>query len=268
MRTNEKRFSSLLYFLFLLLFGLVLNSFFQWFFSNQFDGGQAVLTNGQFYFAAICSQLFIFFLPTVIWLKWMKLPLVKTRSSSPKLWLQLVKVICLFILVYGLNNIFLYFINSIESLRWIQEIQNTQTVFYASIFGKESQILIAILVVAIVPAFVEELFFRRLLFAYFSEKNKRFWRPAIFSSLLFAFVHFQPALFPAMFAFAMLFTYLYHLSGSIWLGSMLHAGNNVFQLLQIHFNWQISDHVLYIVCAFSLAIAFMISFFLKSLKKS
>lgn len=239
---------------FLFLFGIVLSSLLQYYLfpsihlTNQ--SSQEEVNN--YLFSIGLSQLCLFVFPSLIWLKWMQESVLKSINKKRDLFIPVFFAICLFIAVYGLNELISFFINHVDNFHWMNDLQEKQSELYTTIFGEGKDIILPILVIGILPAIAEELFFRRILFGYFSERTMRFWKPALISSFLFAFIHFQPALFVPMFILAMLFAFLYYVSGSIIIGVILHALNNIFQLLLIHYHWEISSSSWIIISSLAL----------------
>ncbi len=78
---------------------------------------------------------------------------------------------------------------------------------------------------ALVAPVVEELFFRGFIFAGFRQKYG--WqKAAALSSALFALLHLTPTAFIPIFILGYIFAALYHFSGSIWPGILMHALSN------------------------------------------
>ncbi len=78
---------------------------------------------------------------------------------------------------------------------------------------------------ALVAPLVEELFFRGFVFAGFRQKYG--WqKAAAISSALFALLHLTPTAFIPIFILGYIFAALYHFSGSIWPGILMHVLTN------------------------------------------
>lgn len=260
METKSPQIIVVLRLVFLFLFGVVISGLLQ---SSLFPSVHVSSQSSQgevnsYLFSVGLSQLCLFVLPSLIWLKWMKESVLKSTHKKRYLLIPISFAVCLFIAVYGLNELITFFINHVDSFHWMNDLQEKQSELYMAIFGEGKDIILPILVIGILPAIAEELFFRRILFGYFSERTMRFWKPALVSSFLFAFVHFQPALFVPMFILAMLFAFLYYVSGSIMIGVILHALNNIFQLLLIHYKWEISSSSWMIISSLALIITVLL----------
>ena len=87
---------------------------------------------------------------------------------------------------------------------------------------------------AIVAPMVEEIIFRGFIFA--GLRQRYGWvKSALMSSALFALIHFQPAAILPIFILGLIFSYLYHLSGSIWPAVIMHMSTNALGLGTVYF---------------------------------
>tara|TARA_B100000497_G_C7694825_1_gene423940 strand:+ start:3098 stop:4027 length:930 start_codon:yes stop_codon:yes gene_type:complete len=84
-------------------------------------------------------------------------------------------------------------------------------------------------VMVLVPALGEELFFRGILQKLF-QRNFRFRFAVIATSICFALAHQQPLSFIPLFFMGVLLSYTKHWTGSIWAAILLHSINNGFAL--------------------------------------
>ena len=103
-------------------------------------------------------------------------------------------------------------------------------------FHTPLQFLLAMFVIAILPAVGEEFLFRGIiqnrLKTIFGNPHVAIW----LTGFLFSFIHFQFFGFiPRMFL-GVLFGYIYYWSGNLWLPILMHFVNNSFTLLVV--NWQ------------------------------
>lgn len=97
-----------------------------------------------------------------------------------------------------------------------------------------------LLVVALTPAVMEELFFR----GYLQSTCRRMWNPHVaiwLTALLFSFIHFQFFGFFYRMGLGALFGYLVYYSGSLWPAVVAHAAHNAVGVLAIygvaHWGW-------------------------------
>ncbi len=97
------------------------------------------------------------------------------------------------------------------------------------------EVLVAnLFVIAILPAFGEELTFRGLLFTFFDKKKVAVWVGAI----IFSAAHMQFFGFIPRMLLGALFGYVYLWSGSLWLPIIMHATNNAFAVIMYNaFDW-------------------------------
>jgi membrane protease YdiL (CAAX protease family) len=89
-----------------------------------------------------------------------------------------------------------------------------------------SRFLINLLMIAVVPAFGEEFFFRGVLQRIFTEWFRNRHAGIIVSAILFSFMHFQFLGFIPRILLGMLFGYMLVWTGSIWVPVVAHFVNN------------------------------------------
>ncbi len=138
-----------------------------------------------------------------------------------------------------LNKQILYHLPGMSQLLlWMQksEAEAKQLTELMVYFQSPTQSLLALLVIAILPAVGEEFLFRGIiqnrLKTIFHHTHLAIW----LTGFLFSFIHFQFFGFiPRMFL-GILFGYIYHLSGNLWLPILMHFVNNATTLLVV--NWQ------------------------------
>lgn len=127
-----------------------------------------------------------------------------------------------------------------EWLNWLEEVlvaqeeQAHELTEILTSFGSVTDFLIAFLVVAIIPAFGEELVFRGLVqrsfYSIFRNPHVAIWVAAF----IFAALHFQfYGLVPRMFLGA-IFGYLYYWSGSLLTAMIAHLINNGLSLIMFY----------------------------------
>lgn len=115
-----------------------------------------------------------------------------------------------------------------------QEEQMRQLTEYLTTFESFQDFLLALLIIAVIPAIGEELLFRGLVqtkvSAIFRNPHVGIWLTA----LLFGFIHFQfYGLVPRIFLGA-IFGYLFYWSGSLLMPIIAHFINNGFSLLMLY----------------------------------
>ena len=85
-------------------------------------------------------------------------------------------------------------------------------------------LILALLTVAIIPAFCEELLFRGLVLNGLRGMGK--WASILLSALIFALMHTSMEQLPYTFILGVVIGYIVYMTGSIWLGMIIHAVNN------------------------------------------
>jgi uncharacterized protein len=95
-----------------------------------------------------------------------------------------------------------------------------------------ADLLLLLVLIAGVAPFVEELFFRGMLYPLL---RRRMGAPAaiVLNAALFAIIHVYPLLLPGLFVVGLFLAYLRERSGSIWPSVLLHALQNGLALLAI-----------------------------------
>lgn len=95
-----------------------------------------------------------------------------------------------------------------------------------------TDLLLLLVLIAGVAPFVEELFFRGMLYPLL---RRRMGAPAtiVLNAALFALIHIYPLLLPGLFVVGLFLAYLRERSGSIWPSVLLHALQNGLALLAI-----------------------------------
>ena len=152
---------------------------------------------------------------------------------------MLVAVPCINLLAWLNEQIpFPSFMSGLETrLRLLEDQAQTQTDFLlrAPTFGG---LWINLLVLALLPALGEELFFRGALQRLFGEVMPKAW-PVWLAAFVFSAVHMQFFGFVPRMLLGAFFGYLLLWSGSLWLPVLAHLVNNaivvVFRYLQMHY---------------------------------
>lgn len=112
-----------------------------------------------------------------------------------------------------------------ESLR---EMETKSDLIYKALltYNTGFHLAVNLLIMAIIPALSEELLFRGVFLRILKSWTGNVHLAVVFTSLLFAALHFQPYKFVPMFMLSALFCYIFYLSGSIWMPILLHGLNN------------------------------------------
>ncbi len=87
--------------------------------------------------------------------------------------------------------------------------------------------LMGALTIGLLTGIAEEFAFRRLLMGHMLSTTNQFWLSLIGSSFIFAILHFNYLQFIPLFSFGIALGLIFYYSGSVWLGAILHALNNI-----------------------------------------
>lgn len=93
------------------------------------------------------------------------------------------------------------------------------------------QLLLAIGVLALLPAMSEELFFRGIIMRFAAKRAKSIWFPLIVSATMFALLHSNVYGLLSIFLAGILLGGIYYLTGSIWCSMMAHMLYNGLQVV-------------------------------------
>lgn len=94
----------------------------------------------------------------------------------------------------------------------------------------------AIFTIGIVTGIAEELAFRRFLFRHMLVHTNKLWLSVIGSAFVFALLHFNYIQFIPLMAFGIALALMYHVSGSIWPGIVVHSLNNILNVYWLRNN--------------------------------
>lgn len=92
------------------------------------------------------------------------------------------------------------------------------------------------IVMAIIPAVGEELFFRGMLMRFARQKSRGMVMPIVFTAVIFAFSHSNYYGMPSILLAGVLLAVIYYLTGSIWNGILAHLVFNGSQVLLTYLN--------------------------------
>lgn len=102
-------------------------------------------------------------------------------------------------------------------------------------FDSIGELMLAILVIAVLPAIGEELVFRGMIQNEFYRGTKNIHLSIWVSAILFSAIHMQFFGFVPRVLLGALFGYLYHWSGRLGIAIVAHFVNNAFQVLALYF---------------------------------
>lgn len=148
----------------------------------------------------------------------------------------LLSIIMMIILIPGIN--LLASLNlKIPVSDWMINMENNIEDIVKKMLSTEhiSILFLNLLVVAVLPAVGEELFFRGVLQKYFCKVTNSTLAGIVVTSLIFSAIHMQFLGFIPRFALGMVFGYLYVWSGSIWIPIVVHFVNNSLAVVVYYF---------------------------------
>jgi len=128
----------------------------------------------------------------------------------------------------------------IQIEQWFKEQQTKQEQIIKkfTLMNTQGDLLLNIFVMALVPAFSEELFFRGVLQNLVLEWKKNIHFAVFLTAFLFAVVHQQFYTFIPIFFLGAILGYIYCLTANIWLPITIHFLNNFLAVLSSYFEQQ------------------------------
>lgn len=143
----------------------------------------------------------------------------------------------------GVNSIFVEFnanlhlpefMKSFED--WAREKENyaEELTGFMTSFGSKSELVIALIVIAVLPAIGEELVFRGLIQNELNKLTKNVHIAIWLSAIIFSAFHLQFFGFVPRMLLGALFGYLYYWSGNLSMAILAHFTNNAFALISLY----------------------------------
>lgn len=178
--------------------------------------------NAQVLASYACAQIAFLTVP-LIYLKTKKIPLSLALPTERKL-----KVVPLLLLIPITIGAFMQNTLLAVAFGWLMEALGlTPSVAMPSLDGALN-IILAIVVVAIMPALGEEITYRGIMLSAY--KNKGLFKACLLSGLIFSLSHFNPAQLVHQFILGVILAYLVASTGNIWYAIITHFINNVLAL--------------------------------------
>jgi len=106
-----------------------------------------------------------------------------------------------------------------------------------------SSLLLNLLLMAVLPAFLEELFFRKALLRLLYDSTHKVHLSIFVSGFLFALIHQEVFNLLPLFLFGIVLGYLSYWSGTLWLPVLAHFINNTFSILVVYISQQYPEIV-------------------------
>lgn len=229
-------FSSFLKLFALLLMGIILSSVAQaYLVKGNLESDMLSGHTAGYFFSLSLFQIFAFLLPAVVWLKYIE-PFEFIPETKGKV-LSYMYAILFFVITYFLANALNEWITQWSKVYLPDLYRSTlgDTEMITDLIKNPPSIWYPLIVVGIIPAIAEELFFRKAIFGFLKQKSGSFVHAALLSSLLFAGVHFQVLQLLPIFLLGFALAFAYNATGSIIVPMFLHAINNSIQVLILYY---------------------------------
>ncbi len=105
--------------------------------------------------------------------------------------------------------------------------QRATSLLHTLLSNEEPAVLLAnLMVVAVIPAICEELFFRGLLLSFFIRRGMKVHVAVWVVAIIFSTVHLQLSGFLVRILYGAVLGYLFHYTGTLWMPIVVHAINN------------------------------------------
>jgi membrane protease YdiL (CAAX protease family) len=146
------------------------------------------------------------------------------NKISPKLWLAVIVFMAGFIIILSeIDNLVFYFL--------------PMPVFFQEYFGSmmTSNLILSVILMGILPGFLEEMMFRGLMLSGFKE-NYSSKKAILMTALLFGIIHLNPWQFVTAFIIGIVSAYLYLKTNSILPCVYIHLFNNLVYVFSLEFN--------------------------------
>lgn len=126
-----------------------------------------------------------------------------------------------------INQINQWVINKYFSLNWIQVFgnlnQNRQRIIEATLdMEKPIELVVCVLILAFLPALLEEFVFRGLIQRFLFNQYKKPWISLVFQGFIFSLIHFSPYEFFSIWAAGIFLGYWMFKTQSLWQTTLIH----------------------------------------------
>lgn len=222
----------------MLLAGLVLGSVLQLYLLGDTSPNEAAVEKPLLLLSGMMAfQVLTFAIPALVWSRIHNQALfvsIQSSVSIKQLGLAILFFVAIFFVANELNAWTIRFLTERGS-QLISGLDEQMRV-YQSLFANPDLLWLNVLVFGVVPACAEELFFRGIVYNYLKKKLNSFFHAAIISSLLFAGMHMQLVQIIPIFMLGFALAFVYQSTGKIWIAMLLHATNNVVQVVALMHN--------------------------------
>lgn len=238
-------FRPLLELMFLMIAGMISSVLLIQFLFKEIDLLAAENRPVEFLISTSISLIFSFGLPAVIWLKWRGNLVEQTGKKSTKILSYIASSVLFFSLIFFSDYFTNWFSQFLELRGWVDLTDEAFNILSVkSLLKHENLFPFVLFAVAVIPAVVEEFFFRRIIFTYLLKSSGTFWVPAILSALFFSGMHNHFISFFPIFLLGLGLAFSYYTTNSIWTPIILHACNNALSIILLRFDSdnQLSAH--------------------------
>ncbi len=126
-----------------------------------------------------------------------------------------------------INQINHWIINKYFSLNWIQLFgnlnQNRQRIIEATLdMEKPLELVVCVLILAFLPALLEEFVFRGLIQRFLFNQYKKPWISLVFQGFIFSLIHFSPYEFFSIWTAGIFLGYWMYKTQSLWQTTLIH----------------------------------------------
>lgn len=211
----------------------------------------------------IVLQILIFVLPCLFYCKLRRIPVSKISSLTTVLPIRFILLIGLFgVMVLGsmLLNLGVYSLaGSVEqysssSAETLMQISSVSGAFFV------------VLAFCIVPAIVEEFFFRGILFSEYSDSGR--FAALFITSFAFAMAHFDLLQLPSYLFSGMILGFSLNVTRSLLAPMLLHCASNLFNIFLAPYLWQITFAPLGVLFTFFILIGLLLIFAVLALREA
>lgn len=189
----------------------------------------------QFLTVVALSLIFSFGLPAFFWMKWRGdlARFDEPISKDYKIYgIAFLLFVAMLFVSEGAYAILTQFFESRGWTGFTEEPYNLKSV--RDLLNNKSLLPATILVIAIIPAIVEEFFFRKVVFGFLHKQTNTFWIPALISSMFFAGLHNHALTLIPIFLLGLGLTYAYYVTRNIWVPILFHALNNTLSIVLVY----------------------------------
>lgn len=158
----------------------------------------------------LLAQLLSFLPPIVFYFLYTKKDVRKTLRLNPLGWKNVLLIISFGVSIQPVMSLLSY----VMSLFFPNPVEQSVTGIHAS------GLILSMLSVAVIPAFLEEVFSRGILLSGYRFLGK--WKAAFFSALLFGLLHMNPQQLPYAFVVGFLFCFLVERTDSLYASILPH----------------------------------------------